>query len=361
MSDVTADRIAVGATDRFAPAIEVAGLRKTYAGRRVLRRVSFRVEAGEIFALVGPNGAGKTTTVEIIEGYRRADGGDVRVLGAEPLGAGRAHRARVGLMLQGGGGIDPRMTPAEVVTLHARFHADPLHVPDLLERVGLTGATARTRFRRLSGGEKQRVGLALALVGRPDIAILDEPTAGMDVEARARTRDLLADLRANGVTVVLTSHDLADVERLADRLAILDRGRIVALGTPQELTAAAQPVLRFRLSVPLSEPDRLDLAALLAKTIGDGVSIAVEADGGSGRYRLDGRVPEPPILTALALWCEMHGVLITELRTGGGTLEERYVELIGSAGAETLQDDDATAVDDGSGAGDPGRRRRRAR
>jgi ABC-2 type transport system ATP-binding protein len=360
MSGAATSSTSVTDTDGTVPAIEVADLRKTYAGRSVLRGVSFRVDVGQIFALLGPNGAGKTTAVEIIEGYRRPDGGEVRVLGVDPRHGGRAHRARVGLMLQGGGGIDPRMTATEVVTLHARFHADPLDVAEILGQVGLAGASARTRYRRLSGGEKQRVGLALALVGRPEIAILDEPTAGMDVEARATTRDLLADLRSNGVTVVLTSHDLVDVERLADRLAILDRGRIVALGTPEELTAAAQPILRFRLAVSLAEPDRIGLAAHLAEAVGGDVK--VEPDGGSGRYRVEGPPPTPPVVATLASWCEARGVQIVELRTGSGTLEERYLELIGSAGAEALEDDDSTAVEsDGGGAGEPARRRRRGR
>jgi ABC-2 type transport system ATP-binding protein len=343
--------------DGTLPAIEVFELRKSYADRAVLRGLSFRVAAGEIFALLGPNGAGKTTTVEIIEGYRRPDRGEVRVLGIDPARAGRGHRARVGLMLQGGGGIDPRMTAREVVGLHARFHADPRDVDELLGLVGLTGPTARTRYRRLSGGEKQRVGLALALVGRPELAILDEPTAGMDVEARAATRDLLAGLRASGVTVVLTSHDLADVERLADRLAILDRGRIVALGAPQELTAASSPILRFRLSVPLSEPDRLGLAGRLAEA--GGGRVAVEHDGGSGRYRVDGLAPTPPIVALLASWCETRGALIVELRTGDGTLEERYLELIGSVGDEDVSDDGGPGVPaDAVAAGRQGRRRR---
>ena len=344
--------------DRTRPAVEVVDLRKSYGERPVLRGLSFRVGVGEIFALLGPNGAGKTTAVEIIEGYRRPDRGEVRVLGVDPARAGRAHRARVGLMLQGGGGIDPRMTAREVVGLHARFHADPRNVDELLGLVGLTGPTARTRYRRLSGGEKQRVGLALALVGRPELAILDEPTAGMDVEARGATRELLAGLRSAGVTVILTSHDLVDVERLVDRLAILDRGRIVALGAPQELTAASFPILRFRLSVPLSEPDRLALADRLAET-GLG-RIAVEQDGGPGRYRVEGLLPTPPIVALLASWCEARGALILELRTGGGTLEERYLELIGAAGEETLTEDgegsNPSAASDGAD-----RRRRRGR
>jgi ABC-2 type transport system ATP-binding protein len=341
--------------------IEVSELRKSYDGRAVLRGLSFRVAAGEIFALLGPNGAGKTTVVEIIEGYRRPDRGEVRVLGVDPATAGRAHRARVGLMLQGGGGIDPRMTAREVVGLHARFHADPRDVDGLLGLVGLTGVTARTRYRQLSGGEKQRVGLALALVGQPELAILDEPTAGMDVEARTATRDLLAGLRAAGVTVILTSHDLADVERLVDRLAILDRGRIVALGAPAELTAGSVPILRFRLSVPLSEPDRVALAGRLAEA--GGGRVAVEHDGGSGRYRVDGLTPSPSVVAILASWCSSRGALIAELRTGGGTLEERYLELIGTAGDEELTDD-ASGADAAPGADDAagrGRRRRRAR
>ncbi len=346
--------------DRTLAAVDVAGIGKSYAGNRVLRDVSFQVMAGETFALLGPNGAGKTTTVEIIEGYRRADAGEVRVLGVDPARAGRAHRARVGLMLQGGGGIDPRMSAREVVALHARFHAEPLAPGELLRLVGLDDSAARTRYRRLSGGERQRVGLALALVGRPELAILDEPTAGMDIEARAATRGLLGRLRADGVTVLLTSHDLADVERVADRIAILDRGRVVALGGLAELTSASFPVLRFRLAVPLAEPDR----SLLGERLGEGRTRAsVENDGGSGRYRVDGLSPTPAVVAMLAAWCEARGALIVDLRTSGGTLEERYLELVG-AGAEDDRVGDADSerasqdevVDP---VGRPARRRRR--
>ena len=327
------------AADRPLAAIEVADVVKAYDGRPVLRGLSFDVRAGEIFALLGPNGAGKTTTVEIVEGYRRADRGAVRVLGTDPARASRTHRARVGLMLQGGGGIDPRMTAREVVGLHARFHADPRGVDELLGLVGLTGPTARTRYRRLSGGERQRVGLALALVGRPELAILDEPTAGMDVEARADTRDLLASLRASGVTVLLTSHDLVDVERLVDRLAILDRGRLVALGSPDDLTASAAPVLRFRLAAPLAEADRLELAMRLAAASprpGAG-NVGLESDGSVGRYRVDRLIPAPAAIAELAAWCATRGATIVELGTGGGTLEERYLELIGAAGGDDTE------------------------
>ncbi len=305
--------------DRSA-AIEVDGLTKRYGGRPVVDDLSLRVAAGETFALLGPNGAGKTTTVEILEGYRRPDGGSVRVLGVDPARGGRDHRARVGLMLQGGGGVDPRMTAREVLRLHGRFHAAPRAADELLELVQL-GEAARTRYRRLSGGERQRLGLALALVGRPELVALDEPTAGMDVEARAATRGLIGRLREEGVTVLLTSHDLTDVELVADRIAIIDRGRLVAIGTPAALTGGAAPVLRFRVEVPLEASEIADLA----KSLG----VPVERDGVA--YRVLGAAATPALVGALAGWCEGRGVLIAELRTGGGSLEERYLELVGGA------------------------------
>ncbi len=314
--------------DRTLAAIEVDGLTKHYGGRAVVQDLSFRIAAGETFALLGPNGAGKTTTVEILEGYRRPDRGKVRVLGEDPARAGRDHRARVGLMLQGGGGVDPRMTAREVLRLHARFHATPSDADELLELVGLTAA-ARTRYRRLSGGERQRLGLALALVGTPALVALDEPTAGMDVEARATTRGLIGRLRDDGVTVLLTSHDLGDVEKVADRIAIIDRGRLVAIGSPSELSQASSPVLRFRLNVVLSEPD---LRALESR-IGEGREPAALDDEGGGRYRLRG-APSPEVVAVIAAWCASRSILIVELRTGGGSLEERYLELVGATSEE---------------------------
>ncbi|GAC1663083.1 MAG: ABC transporter ATP-binding protein [Candidatus Limnocylindrales bacterium] len=333
--------MATPAAGRTDVAVEVVELTKTYGDRQVLRGVSFRVRRGEIFALLGPNGAGKTTTVEIVEGYRTGDRGRVRVLGGDPARTDRAHRARVGLMLQGGGGIDSRMTAREVVGLYARFHADPRGVDELLVAVGLTDVTARTRYRRLSGGERQRVGLALALIGRPELAILDEPTAGMDVEARAATRELLAGLRAAGLTVILTSHDLADVERVADTIAILDRGRIVALGSPADLLAHSSQVLRFRLGAALDDSDRRALGDRLGDRLGDASTgpITVEGDGDGGRYRVAGLAPTPVTVVRLAEWCAARGLQIVELRPGGGTLEERYLELLG-AGADQAPDGD---------------------
>lgn len=315
--------------DGTLPAIEVDKATKRYDGRTVLRGISFRVAAGETFGLLGPNGAGKTTTVEMIEGYRRPDAGQISVLGEDPATAGRDHRARVGLMLQGGGGVDPRMTAREVLRLHGRFHVAPRNADELLELVGLTTA-ARTRYRRLSGGEKQRLGLALALVGRPSLVVLDEPTAGMDVEGRTATRALLGQLRNEGVTILLTSHDLTDVERVADRIAIIDRGRVVALGAPLELSQAAFPVLRFRLDAPLSQPDVRALEERLRESHGR----ATLVEEGGGRYRLDAIEPTPPLVALIAAWCGARGALIVELRAGGGSLEERYVELIGATGED---------------------------
>jgi ABC-2 type transport system ATP-binding protein len=218
-------------------AIDVAGLGKRYDGRPVVEGLSLAVDAGEIVALLGPNGAGKTTTVEIVEGYRRADAGVVRVLGHDPWRADRALRARVGLMLQDGG-FDIRARPLETLRQHAAFHADPRDPDELLDLVGLR-TVARTPYRRLSGGERQRLGLAVALVGRPEVVVLDEPTAGMDPEARAVTRDLIGDLPEGGAAVLLTSHDLVDVEHLADRVAVIVGGRVVASGTTADVRGEA--------------------------------------------------------------------------------------------------------------------------
>jgi ABC-2 type transport system ATP-binding protein len=300
-------------------AIAVEGLVKRYGGRAVVDGVSLEVRPGELVALLGPNGAGKTTTVETIEGYRRPDAGRVRVLGGDPARGGRegrALRARVGLMLQSGG-VDMRARPRETLRQYAGFHAEPLDPDELVETLGLT-AVADTPYRRLSGGERQRLSLAMALVGRPDVLILDEPTAGMDPEARVVVRRLVADLRASGLAIMLTSHDLTDVERLADRILVLVDGVVVTSGGPAELTAGLRPSLRVRLDRPLAADEQRALAEVAGATV-------VEEDG---RYRLDGVAPDPATVAAVAAWCAGVDRLIVELRTVGGSLEDAYLELV---------------------------------
>ncbi len=318
------DAAPVSADDR--PAISVRDLRKAYGGRAAVDGLSFEVARGELFALLGPNGAGKTTTVEILEGYRRADSGAVRVLGLDPGREAGAVRARLGLMLQAGG-VYPQARPREILRLFARFYAEPADPDALLERVGLADA-ATTRYKVLSGGQRQRLGLALAIVGRPELVVLDEPTAGMDPHAKAATRQLIAELRDRGVTVLLTTHELADVERLADRIAVIDRGRLAAIGTTAELLGGATRRLRFRLDRPLEAVDLADLAAAL----GQGTEASLHEDGAGGRYRLDGPLPDPALLGRLAAWCAGRGLLIEDLRTAGGTLEERFLELTADTG-----------------------------
>ena len=308
-----------------AAAIDVANLSKRYGTRTVLAGLSLSVQAGELVALLGPNGAGKTTTVEIIEGYRSGDGGSVRVLGVDPASGGRALKARVGLMLQGGG-FDPRSRPRETLIQYGRFHRDPRDPDELLALVGL-GAVARTPYKRLSGGEKQRMGLAVALVGRPEVAILDEPTAGMDPEARAVTRSIIGELRASGVGILLTSHDLSDVERLADRIAILDGGRLVAAGTPAELTAGARPRLRFRLDRALTPGEVAGLQGAIGRSRPQ-ARVVVEPD--DGHYVVEDAPPDPDLIATLATWCASVDRLIVEARSTGGTLEEAYLELVGA-------------------------------
>ena len=308
--------------------LTVSDAAKRYGTVQALTGASFQLRKGELLALLGPNGAGKTTAVEIIEGYRAADAGSARVLGVDPATGGRdgrALRARVGLMLQGGG-IDPRAQPRETLHQYGSFHADPRDPDELLELVGLT-AVARTRYRRLSGGERQRLGLALALVGRPEVVILDEPTAGMDPEARATTRAIVADLRTEGAAILMTSHDLTDVERLADRIYVLVAGRIVAAGTPAELRAGVTARLRFRLDRALGTDDVAALERALG-AIRPGLSVLPDGDG--GRYRLEGPAPDAQVVAALAGWCATAGRLIVELRTSGGSLEDAYLELVAS-------------------------------
>jgi ABC-2 type transport system ATP-binding protein len=226
-------------------AIAVSGLRKSYGPREVLHGISFHVEPGEVFALLGPNGAGKTTTVEILEGYRRRDTGEVRVLGEDPQRAGSSFRARIGIVLQSSA-VYHLLTVREILALFAGYYPTPRKPDEVIELVGLTGSRD-TRVRTLSGGQLRRLDLALALIGDPELIFLDEPTTGFDPAARRQAWETIRGLRALGRSILLTTHYMEEAQRLADRLAILREGEIVATGSPRELLAGHAGVeIRYR-------------------------------------------------------------------------------------------------------------------
>ena len=249
-------------------AIEVSGLRKAYGSYEALRDVSFTIEQGEVFGLLGPNGAGKTTTVEILEGYRNRDGGDVRVLGFDPQEGARAFRERIGVVLQSSS-IYPSLSVRENLALFAGYYAAPRDVDEVIELVGL-GEKPRAAVRTLSGGQKRRLDLGLALVGDPELVFLDEPTTGFDPAARRNAWEMIRSLRSLGKTVLLTTHYLDEAEQLADRVAVLREGRIVRMGHPRELTAVAsgETGIRFRRSRGVVLVDRGDLTTKMHELTG---------------------------------------------------------------------------------------------
>jgi ABC-2 type transport system ATP-binding protein len=300
-----------------APAVEISGLVKHYGRTIAVAGLSLRAERTQVTAILGPNGAGKTTTIEICEGYRRADQGTVRVLGLDPVGDAKKLRPKVGVMLQSGG-IPPSARAGEYLRVMARFHARPIDPGLLLERLGLTGC-AGTPFRRLSGGQQQRLSLAAAVIGRPELVFLDEPTAGLDPQARLATWDLIGGLRDAGASVILTTHYMDEAERLADQVAVVDNGSLVASGTPAELTGTAGQ-LRFR-----AEPG-LDTDSLLA-ALPPG-SVAKESPAGYYVVEVHDRV-DPQLLAAVTAWCAEHGVLAQSLRIENRTLEDVFLELTG--------------------------------
>jgi ABC-2 type transport system ATP-binding protein len=257
-------------------AIEVSDLRKSYGPREVLHGLTFGVEAGEVFALLGPNGAGKTTTVEILEGYRRRDGGEVRVLGEDPQRAGSAFRARIGIVLQSSA-VYQLLTVREIVELFAGYYPRPRDAGEVIELVGLPDKR-EARVRTLSGGQLRRLDLALALIGDPELIFLDEPTTGFDPAARRHAWETIRELRALGKSVLLTTHYLEEAHRLADRLAILREGRVVATGSPQALLSEHGGVeIRFRRNgrevvIDTDEPTRV-LHDLTAQALADGIEL----------------------------------------------------------------------------------------
>jgi len=298
-------------------AIVVEALNKSYGANRVVDNLSFTVRAGEIFALLGPNGAGKTTTIETLEGYRAPDSGTVRVLGLDPLRQGHELKPRIGVMLQQDG-LYPGLSAREVLNLFAGYYEKPRAVDELLARVGLVEAS-RTRYRRLSGGQKRRLALAVALVGNPHLVFLDEPTTGMDPQARLATWDIVRELKRSGVTVLLTTHLMDEAERLADRVAIIDHGRLIALDTPAGLTGVQDAsVVRFVARAGLDCTQLAQLpSARKAEEIRPG-SYVIETEAA------------PALLAELTAWLRDQRITLSELRVGHGSLEDLFLRLTGA-------------------------------
>src|SRR5215471_18179835 len=288
-------------------AIAVENFTKSYGSNRVVDKLQFTVQRGEIFALLGPNGAGKTTTIETLEGYRKPDNGRVRVLGLDPMRESHALKPQIGVMLQQDG-LYPGLTAREILHLFAGYYRHPQNIDTLLERVGLNAAN-KTRCRRLSGGQKRRLALAVALVGNPILVFLDEPTSGMDPQARLATWEIIRVLQQNGTTILLTTHLMDEAERLADRIAIIDHGRLVALDTPSGLTGAQNStVVRF------VAPAGLDCVQLSALQF---ASTAEEIRPGSYLIETD----EAAMLIAeLTTWLRDQHVTLSELQVGHGSL-----------------------------------------
>ncbi len=298
-------------------AVEVADLVKRYGNKTAVAGMTFAVAAASVTAVLGPNGAGKTTTVEICEGYRRPDGGTVQVLGLDPWRDRHALKPRVGVMLQSGG-VYPSVRAIEMLRHVAKLHGNPLDVDMLVERLGL-GSAGRTPYRRLSGGQQQRLSLAMAVVGRPEVVFLDEPTAGLDPQARRATWDLIGELQRDGVTVVLTTHAMDEAERLADHIIVVDHGSVALSGTPAELMAhGAQNTLH------LHGPPGLDLQSLHAA-----VPAATRVtETTPGAYVITGAV-DARLVADVTAWCAAQGVLLRSVAVERRTLEDVFLELTG--------------------------------
>jgi ABC-2 type transport system ATP-binding protein len=295
------------------PVVVVEGLVKEYGENRAVDGLSFTIGAGEVFALLGPNGAGKTTTVEILEGHRHRTSGSVRVLGHDPQTGGRAYRERIGIVLQEAG-FDEDFTVRELVSLYAGLYPRRRDVGEVIERVGLA-EKAKARTKTLSGGQRRRLDLALGLVGFPELLFLDEPTTGFDPSARRHAWELVASLREGGTTIVLTTHYMEEAEALADRVAVIQGGRLVALDTPANLVAreGAEAMISFDL------PDGVDAADLPVLGVG-----AVRTRG----TRVDIPTAAPTRdLNELTEWALARDLRLAGLTMARPTLEDVYLDL----------------------------------
>jgi ABC-2 type transport system ATP-binding protein len=299
--------------------IEVTGLTKRYRSQAVVDNISFHVDKGEIFGILGPNGAGKTTAVECMEGLRRRDGGEVRILGLDPLTDRHRLHQRIGVQLQESQ-LQEKLKVREALELYASFYPHPADWRELLERWGL-GGKADAKFAKLSGGQKQRLFIALALIGNPEVVFLDELTSGLDPGARHATWDLISQVRAQGVTVVLVSHFMDEVEELCDRVAILERGRIAALDTPAGLVDRAGGEYRVRFR-PMSQPDKPGLDEQSLTALPGVISAARRGNQvdvtGTGDFA-----------SAVTAELARRQVLVADLRIEGRSLDSAYVALTG--------------------------------
>jgi ABC-2 type transport system ATP-binding protein len=312
------------------PAIEVQNLVVRYAASpepvTAVNGISFTAATGSICTLLGPNGAGKTSTVETMEGYRKPTGGTVKVLGLDPIADSKALLPRMGVMLQRNG-VYVTMTPAESIKLFAAYYPGRARNPqELIDRLGLARVSS-TPWRRLSGGEQQRVSMALALVGRPDVVFLDEPTAGIDPGARLVVRDVINDLRADGVTVILTTHDLEEAEKLSDQIIIIDRGSIVASGSPQELMKASTgDGIRFGAVPGLGMHRGVNVLDELSHVLHN----AAVSEERPGEY-VAACAPSPANVAALTNCLANHDLSLSDLRAGRHTLEDVFLRLTADA------------------------------
>ncbi|MFD0784597.1 ABC transporter ATP-binding protein [Micromonospora azadirachtae] len=301
------------------PVIEVTNLHKRYGDLVAVADVSFAVEAGEIFGVLGPNGAGKTTAVECVSGLRAPDGGAVSVLGLDPRRDGARLRQRVGVQLQESQ-LPDRLRVAEALELYASFYRNPADPARLIDDLGL-GDKRDTPYKKLSGGQKQRLSVALALVGNPEIAILDELTTGLDPQARRDAWGLIERVRDRGVTIVLVTHFMEEAERLCDRVAVIDRGRVVALDSPAGLVSRVAPEqrIRFRPSSPVEDHLFTDLPGVSAVTR-SGSQVVVTGTG--------------ELLHAVTTVLARNRIVAADLRLEQSTLDDAFVELTGQRPAD---------------------------
>ena len=298
------------------PAVRISDLVVRHGPLTAVDHLSLEVAPGEVLALLGPNGAGKTTTVETLEGYRSPDEGSVQVLGLDPIRQRRALSQLMGIMLQQGG-VYPVMSPIQALELFASYYPQPKEPGALIERLGLE-EVARTPWRRLSGGEQQRVSFALALIGSPSVLFLDEPTAGVDLHGRAAIRELIAEQASSGVTVLVTTHEMAEAEAVADRVAIMHRGQLAKVGALAELTGGG---------IYFTAPGGLEVDEL------SGVLAATVTEERPGHYAIAAET-SPELVAALGSWLAGQGATLGELRSGA-SLEDTYVAIVGELAHES--------------------------